>query len=99
MATSGTIILEDNTKRTINVSGNVTFVLPTITDTSIDHQIKIQITMLTAYSIDLGLGSTAHWLTETDPDLSEAGKYNLYYEYDKVNQYWRAGVLKKGEAQ
>jgi hypothetical protein len=98
LSTSGTIALTDNSVNSITPSAAVAFTLPTITDNTVFHQIKIQISMSTAYSIDLGIGVNPHWLTENEPDLSEAGKYNLYYEYDKVNQYWRAGVLKKGEA-
>ena len=61
------------------------------------HQIFIQMNMPTAYTINLGLGSTPHWLTEEEPDLSEAGNYDIFYEYDKANQYWKAAAMKQGE--
>ena len=42
--------------------------------------------------------SEAYYFNKTAPDMSEAGVYNLIYEYDKANQYWVCGVLSKGSA-
>ena len=97
LATSGTIALTDNSVNSIaGVTGNITFTLPAVTDNTKFHQIFIQMNMPTAYSIDMGLGTPPHWLTDEAPDLSEAGTYNLYWEYDKAEQFWRGAALKKG---
>ena len=93
---SGTITLQDNSARGIIASDAIVFSLPTVTDYTILHEIFAQLKLSTVYSVDLGLGSTPHWLTETAPDLSKAGTYNLYWEYDNINQYWKAGALKQG---
>ena len=99
LGTSGTINLTDNSANSITeITGDIIFVLPTITDNTKLHQVYIQMYMPTAYSIDLGLGLTPHWLTEDEPDVTEAGNYEILYVYDKANQYWKAGVLKEGVA-
>ena len=69
---------------------------PITLDNTKFHQIAIQINMPTAYSIDIGLGIYPHWLTENAPDLSNAGNYNLYYEWDNANQFWRVGASANG---
>lgn len=97
LETSGTIALTDNSVNTITPTGNVTFTLPTVTDNTKFHQIFVQMNMpTTAYTIDMGLGTPPHWLIEEEPDLSSTGNYNLYWEYDKANQYWKGGALKEG---
>lgn len=96
LSTSGTIALTDNSINTITPSGNITFTLPTVTDNTVFHQILVQINMSTVYTIDLGLGATPHYFNNTAPDLSNVGVYNLYYEYDKANQYWVCGEIAKG---
>lgn len=98
LSTSGTIALTDNSINTITPSAAVTFTLPTVTDNTVFHQILVQINLSTAYTIDLGLGATPHYFNSKAPDLSNAGVYNLYYEYDKANQYWVCGELQKGVA-
>jgi hypothetical protein len=98
LATSGTIALTDNSVNSIaGVTGDITFTLPIVTDNTTFHQIFVQMDMsTTAYSIDMGLGTPPHWLTDEAPDLSEVGNYNLYWEYDKANQHWKGGALKEG---
>lgn len=98
LSTSGTIALTDNSINTITPSGNITFTLPTVTDNTKFHQILVQVNLSTVYTIDLGLGATPHYFNSTAPDLSNVGVYNLYYEYDKANQYWVGGALVKGVA-
>lgn len=91
--TSGTITLSDNSINSITPSGNITFTLPTITDNTVFHEIMVQINLSTVYTIDVG---TTYYFNKTAPDLSGAGTYNLYYEYDKANEQWYCGVLSKG---
>lgn len=98
LSTSGTIALTDNSINTITPSGNITFTLPTVTDNTVFHQILVQVNMSTVYTIDLGLGQFPHYFNGKTPDLSDVGMYNLYFEYDKANQYWVAGELVKSEA-
>ena len=96
LESSGTITLSDNSINTITPSDAVTFTLPTVTDNTKFHQILVQVDLSTVYSIDLGLGVTPHYFNNTAPDMSEAGVYNLVYEYDKANQYWVGGTIEKG---
>ena len=98
LSTSGTIALTDNSINTITPTGNVTFTLPTVTDNTVLHQIFVQVNLSTVYSFDLGLGVTPHYFNKKAPDLSSTGVYNLYFEYDKANQYWVGGDLPKGAA-
>lgn len=92
-ATSGTITLTDNSINSITPSGNITFTLPTIADNTVFHEIMVQINLSTVYTIDVG---TTYYFNKTAPDLSTAGTYNLYYEYDKATQQWYCGALSKG---
>jgi len=95
LSTSGTITLADNSVNSITPSGAVTFSLPSVSDNTVFHQILVQINMTSAVSIGLG---TSYYFNKTAPDMSEAGVYNLIYEYDKANQYWVCGVISKGAA-
>lgn len=95
LSTSGTITLSDNSINSITPSGNITFALPTITDNTVFHEIMVQINLSTVYTIDVG---TTYYFNKKAPDLSTAGTYNLYYEYDKASQHWYCGVLSKGTA-
>lgn len=98
LSTSGTIALTDNSINSITPSAAVTFTLPTVTDNTVFHQILVQVNLSTVYSIDLGLGATPHYFNKTAPDMSNVGVYNLYFEYDKANQYWVCGCIEKGAA-
>ena len=69
--------------------------LPTITDNEEFHQILVQVTLLNIYSIDVG---TTYFFNSTEPDLSNAGIYDIIFEYDKENNCWVCGVLEKGVA-
>lgn len=93
LSTSGTIELTDNSINSITPSGNITFTLPTITDNTVFHEIMVQINLSTVYTIDVG---TTYYFNKTAPDLSSAGTYNLYYEYDKATLQWYCGALNKG---
>ncbi len=98
LGTSGTQTLMDKCGYKVTPTAAITFSLPSISDLSSVHQIFIQVNLSTVYSIDLGLGNTPHYINNKAPDLSEVGQYNLYYEYDNINQYWVCGSLKKGTA-
>ena len=93
LATSGTITLTDNSVNSITPTGNVTFILPTITDDTKFHQILVQINMSNIYTFDVG---TYYFFNQNTPDLSEIGLYNLIFEYDNTNQYWVCGLINKG---
>lgn len=93
LATSGTIVLTDNSVNTITPSAAVTFTLPTVTDNTKYHWIYVQIKLSTVYTINLGLGGS-YYITSDAPDLSTTGVYDLFYEYDTSNQRWRAGAIK-----
>ena len=92
LATSGTINLVDNTFNRIAVEGATTFVLPTVVDNTIFHEIFIQLSMATVQTIDLG---TTWFFNKKQPDLSSAGYYNLVYEYDGT--HWVVSAINKGE--
>ena len=93
LETSGTINLEDNSINCITPEDNIAFVLPTITDNEEFHQILVQVTLLSIYSIDVG---TTYFFNSTEPDLSNVGIYDIIFEYDKENNCWVCGVLEKG---
>ena len=92
LATSGTISLKDNSVNRISASGNVTFSLPTVNATAY-HQILVQLTMTTVRTVNLG---TTHYFNGEAPDLSKAGLYNIFYEYNGT--YWTVGSIYKGSS-
>ena len=90
---SGTsITLADNSVNTLEPTGNITFTLPTVTDTTVFHQILVQLNLSTVYTIDLG---TTTYFGGTAPDLSATGNYNLIYEYDNALSAWVVGSISK----
>ena len=98
LSTSGTIALSDNSINSITPNGTVTFTLPTITNNTVFHQILVQINLTTVQTINLGLSNPKQYFNKKQPDLSNIGVYNLYYEYDKAKQYWVCGDIPKGAA-
>ena len=86
------ITLADNSINTLTPSGNTTFTLPNVTDTTIFHQILVQLDLSTVYTIDLG---TTTYFGGTAPDLSTTGNYNLIYEYDNALSAWVVGAVSK----
>ena len=95
LSASGTITLSDNTVNKITATGTVTFSLPSISDTTIFHQILIQLSMSTARTINL---NTTYYFNSKAPDMSAAGTYNIIYEYDNTASHWVVGAIKKGAA-
>ena len=87
--------LTDNSICGITISGNTTFNLPTTLSPGSFHQIFVLVNMPTVYTIDLG---TSYYFNNSAPDLSQAGTYNLYWEYDNIAQHWVVGCISKGAA-
>lgn len=91
LETEGAIILQDNSVSAVTPTGDITFVLPTVTDISKFHQILVQLSMETVITIDVG---TSYFFDKSAIDLSIAGGYNIIYEYD--GSHWVCGVISKG---
>lgn len=91
LETSGQLTLQDNKIHKVAPTSNISFVLPTITDTDSFHQIVVQVTIETAVTIGLG---TTDYFGKIQPDLSSIGRYNLYYEWDGTS--WVVGAIEKG---
>ena len=92
LTTSGTIALNDNTNYLITPTGNITFTLPTVTNTTINHKIEVEINMSsTVYSIDLGLGNNPNYFNKKAPNLSTTGVYNLLFQYSPSKSVWYCG--------
>lgn len=94
LASSGTVQLTDNSMHYIEPTGTVIFTLPTITDNTVFHQLLVQLNMSTVQTISVG---TTYFFDKTTPDLSNAGEYNIVYEYD--GSHWVCGVISKGTAE
>ena len=75
-------------------TGNVTFVLPTVENSTTLPQILIQFKMDTVVTINLG---TTSFFKKVAPDMSTAGIYNIIYEYDTNNNVWVVDAIAKGE--
>ena len=95
LSTSGTLSLADNTIYKVSAAGTITFSLPSITNTAKFHQILVQLYMSTARTINL---STTYYFNGETPDMSDAGYYNIFYEYDSIRSGWVVGVIKKAQA-
>lgn len=91
LATSGSLTLQDNKIHKVAPTSNITFVLPTITDTTSFHQIVVQVTK--ASNVTIGLGTTDYF-GRIQPDVSGVGRFNIYYEWDGTS--WVCGALAKG---
>lgn len=84
-------ILVDNRAHAITISANTNFVLPTVTDHEKFHQMLILVNMPTVYTINLG---TSEYFNDSEPFMSEPGKYTLIYEHD--GNSWVVGAIYKG---
>lgn len=93
LTTSGAVSLIDNSVYAITPTDAITFTLPTVTDTTKFHQILIQLSLDTLYSINLG---TSIFFNSRTPDLSKTGQYDLIFEYNNAQSSWVVGVLTKG---
>lgn len=99
LETSGTIALSDNSENYCAATGSIVFSLPAVSDTTIKHRIEIELYMASRQSINVGLGDTPNYFNETEPDLSKAGVYNLFYEYSRAKSAWILGAIPIGEAE
>lgn len=91
----GVWTLQANAINKIVLSASATMLLPTSAslDLTILNQIVVQLKMVDAQQINLG---TQNYLSGVAPDLSQAGVYNIYYEWDNNDNAWYVGaVLKK----
>ena len=95
LSASGTLTLADNSVYKLSATGTITFSLPSISDTTKFHQILVQLYMASAQTINLG---TTYYFEGEAPDMSEAGYYNIIYEYDNTRSGWVVGVIKKASA-
>lgn len=96
LATSGTIALSDNSINSITPTASVTFTLPTVTDNTTFHQILVQAKLTNNVYISAGRIGTTYYFSKEAPAFDTSGLYNIYYEFDNVEQVWVCGVLSKG---
>lgn len=94
-ATSGTVSLNANTLYKMTISGATTFTLPSTVNATKHNQIKI-LTNLSVVSA-INFGTTKYFNCEA-PDMSEAGFYDIYIDYDPHQSSWVAGAIRKGAA-
>ena len=94
-ATSGTVSLNANTLYKMTISGATTFTLPSTVNATKHNQIKI-LTNLSVVSA-INFGTTKYFNCEA-PDMSEAGLYDIYIDYDPHQSSWVAGAIRKGAA-
>lgn len=88
LGSSGTIELSDNSINRITINGSVRFVLPTITDNSVFHQLLVQVYLPLLQTINVG---TECYFFGEEPDFSDTGYFNIYYEYNGTT--WVCGVM------
>lgn len=72
------------------LTGNTTFVLPQLTDKSLFAQITIQLQIMGDITVDWG----TNLYLGAEPTFSE-GSYNVFYEYDALEEKWAVGSLTK----
>lgn len=89
-ATSGTVTLKDNTVYTGTMTGNMTFSLPSVTDTTIYHQIKAML-YLPVVTINWG---TSHYIGGYTQSVTTAGQYMIYWDYVPNLSSWAVGIMK-----
>lgn len=95
-ATSGIINLTDNAITTIVPTASVTLVPPVVTDTTILHQLVVQLDNRAEVSVTLsGVTTTFGANTAVPSSTSLKGVFNIYYEYDAAISQWVVGIIKK----
>lgn len=95
-ATSGTVSLNANTLYKMTISGETTFTLPSTVNAEKHNQIKILANLSVVSAINFG---TTKYFNCEAPDMSEAGFYDIYIDYDPHQSSWVAGAIRKGEAE
>lgn len=94
-ATSGTVSLNANTLYKMTISGETTFTLPSAVNATKHNQIKILANLSVVSAINFG---TTKYFNCEAPDMSEAGFYDIYIDYDPHQSSWVAGAIRKGAA-
>lgn len=89
-ATSGTVSLKSGGMYIMTISGNTVFQLPTPEDDMLLNQILLQLRITTSVTVDWG---TSKYFT--DSPITEAGYYNMIWEYDAIQKAWVVGQLTK----
>lgn len=80
---------------TMAISGNITFVLPTITDNTKHYEILINASFSSA-SLTITWGTT-YFFNGTAPTIA-VGNFNIIYEWDNLSSHWVCGIIKKAVA-
>lgn len=99
-ATSSTIQLTDNALNQIDLTGSATLATPVVSNPNYLHQILVQLKKSNA-DYNVTLGASVYFGGSSAPDMSSAGYYNIYYEFDKnigVSGAWVVGVIRKQTA-
>ena len=91
--TEGNIALEADKMYTMTITGTTTFTLPTVTDMSKFHQIKLMIKVDATTTINWG---TTYFFNKETPDIDSGNSYDVYYDYDNLLGQWVCGVIVKG---
>lgn len=86
------IELECNKIYRITPENDIEFSLPVIDDNTKFYQIYIIMNLPTYYDIELG---TDWGFNSVLPAITQAGKYNILYEYDGSN--WVCGIITRNE--
>ncbi len=87
---SGTISPLSNKVYTANVTGNITFSLPTNIDKSIHNQIKFMLNITSTIPV-INWGTTAFYQGAV-PDI-ELGRYVCYFDFDNILNKWVCGAI------
>lgn len=88
----GIIPLKDNSKYYLTPTGDLTFILPTVTDLSKRHNILVQLDLTEPVNIDLG---TTTYFDRIAPSFTTVGTYDIMYEYNNAAGVWVAGATGK----
>ena len=91
--TSGNCYIKANSIVAFTPTGDVTFVLPTITDNTKYYQILVQLNLDELYTVNVG---TTHYFNSIAPVFATTGHYNIIYEYDNTDNCWYCCNVIKG---
>lgn len=84
-----TAVFETNKNYAAKINGSVSFTLPTVTDTTLENAIKLNLEVLGESSIDWGVNANAVLKTFT------LGKYEIRLRFNNNTSLWTAEVLKE----
>lgn len=94
LETSGPVVLTDNTTYSIRAVGDISLIPPGVTNSTKSHKIMVQLNLPSAdYNVEVG---AAYFFDKIEPDFSEAGIYDIQYEYDISEGVWVCGTAIKG---